>query len=153
MDAKLASIQEKYDELSEAISQPEVIQDFPRYQACLKERAALEPIVGKYQTLLATRAHLEEARELVNLANEKGLYLGVAPDTVLGAGIQTARRALDTGMIGQVSSGVVTINRNQSLNAELFGYQRCESFDEASAAYAKYIRQCRCGEKYGKSQR
>ena len=67
---------------------------------------------------------LEEARELVNLANEKGLYLGVAPETVLGAGIQTARRALDTGMIGDVSSGVVTINRNQSLNAELFGFLR-----------------------------
>ena len=43
---------------------------------------------------------LEEARELVDLANEKGLCLGVAPDTVLGAGIQTARRALDMGMIG-----------------------------------------------------
>ena len=67
---------------------------------------------------------LEEARELVDLANEKGLCLGVAPDTVLGAGIQTARRALDMGMIGSVSSGVVTINRNQSLNAELFGFLR-----------------------------
>ena len=67
---------------------------------------------------------LEEARELLALADEKGLYLGVAPDTVLGAGIQTARRALDTGMIGTVSSGVVTINRNQPLNAELFGFLR-----------------------------
>lgn len=67
---------------------------------------------------------LPEARELLSLADEKGLYLGVAPDTVLGAGIQTARRALDTGMIGEVSSGVVTINRNQSLNAELFGFLR-----------------------------
>ena len=65
MFSKLASVQEKYEELSAAISQPEVIQDYPRYQACLKERAALEPIVEKYQTLLATQAHLEEARELL----------------------------------------------------------------------------------------
>jgi predicted dehydrogenase len=65
---------------------------------------------------------VEQGRELTRLAGEKGLYLGVAPDTVLGAGIQTARRALDTGMIGEVSSGLAVINRNQSLNAELFTF-------------------------------
>ena len=67
---------------------------------------------------------LEEARELTALADEKGLYLGVAPDTVLGAGTQTARRALDTDMIGTVSSGLAVINRNQSLNAEAFTFLR-----------------------------
>ena len=65
MFSKLASIQERYEELSAAIAQPEVIQDYPRYQACLKERSALEPIVEKYQALLSARAHLEEARELL----------------------------------------------------------------------------------------
>ncbi len=69
-------------------------------------------------------ADLEEARELCALADRKGLYLGVAPDTVLGAGIQTARRALDTGMIGDVTSGVAVINRDQSLNAEVFTFLR-----------------------------
>jgi len=65
MFSKLASIQERYEELSAAIAQPEVIQDYPRYQACLKERSALEPIVEKYQALLSARVHLEEARELL----------------------------------------------------------------------------------------
>ena len=32
---------------------------------------------------------LEEAKELISLANEKGLYLGSAPDTFLGAALQT----------------------------------------------------------------
>ena len=32
---------------------------------------------------------LEHAAELVKLANERGLYLGAAPDTFLGAAIQT----------------------------------------------------------------
>ena len=84
-------------------------------------------LAGKHvwteKTLCVT---VEQGRELVALAKEKGLYLGVAPDTVLGAGLQTARRALDTGLIGEVSSGLAVINRNQSLNAELFTFLRGE---------------------------
>ena len=84
-------------------------------------------LAGKHvwteKTLAVT---VEQGRELVSLAREKGLLLGVAPDTVLGAGLQTARRALDTGMIGEVTSGVAVINRNQSLNAELFTFLRGE---------------------------
>ena len=69
---------------------------------------------------------LEEARELVEIAGEKGLYLGVAPDTVLGAGLQTARRAIDTDMIGTISSGIAVINRNQVMNSEYFTFLRGE---------------------------
>ncbi len=67
---------------------------------------------------------LEKSRELVALAAEKGLFLGVAPDTVLGAGIQTARYLIDTGMIGEVTSVQVAINRNQVLNSEFFRFLR-----------------------------
>lgn len=45
---------------------------------------------------------MDEANELVALAEEKGLFLGGAPDTFMGAGIQTARRLIDDGMIGDV---------------------------------------------------
>ena len=45
---------------------------------------------------------MDEARELVALAQEKNLLLGGAPDTFMGAGIQTARRLIDDGMIGDV---------------------------------------------------
>ena len=44
---------------------------------------------------------LGEAKELVKLAKSKGLYLGGAPDTFMGAGIQTARRLIDEGTIGR----------------------------------------------------
>lgn len=67
---------------------------------------------------------VEQARELVDIANEKGLYLGVAPDTVLGAGLQTARRAIDTDMIGTVTSGLAVVNRDQTLNSEYFTFLR-----------------------------
>jgi len=71
-------------------------------------------------------AKLEEAQELVQIANEKGLYLAVAPDTALGASIQTARWAVDHGLVGEVTSCIVSINRDQNLNAERFRFLRSE---------------------------
>ena len=41
------------------------------------------------------------ARELLDRARELGLRVAGAPDTVLGAGLQTARRAVDAGLIGE----------------------------------------------------
>ncbi len=69
-------------------------------------------------------AELWQAQELVELANRKGLYLGCAPDTVLGAGIQTARQIIDAGLIGDVTSCIVSVNRNQNLNSETFRFLR-----------------------------
>ena len=69
---------------------------------------------------------LEKSRELVQLAAEKNLYLGVAPDTVLGAGIQTARYLIDSGMIGEATSVQMAINRNQTLNSEFFTFLQGE---------------------------
>lgn len=38
--------------------------------------------------------------ELLTLADQRGLLVGCAPDTFLGAGLQTARSVLDAGVIG-----------------------------------------------------
>ncbi len=43
----------------------------------------------------------EQGRELVRLAKEKGVLLGGAPDTFLGAGLQTCRKLIDDGFIGE----------------------------------------------------
>lgn len=43
----------------------------------------------------------EEGRTLNELAQFKGLWLGCAPDTFLGGGIQTCRQVLDQGLIGE----------------------------------------------------
>ena len=48
---------------------------------------------------------LEEARKAIQLAAEKGLRIGCAPDTFLGAGGQTARKAIDDGIIGRPIAG------------------------------------------------
>lgn len=47
----------------------------------------------------------EEAQKLIQLASKKGLRVGSAPDTFMGAGIQTARKALDEGAIGRPVAG------------------------------------------------
>jgi predicted dehydrogenase len=43
----------------------------------------------------------QSARKLLDRAAEKGLRVASAPDTVLGSGLQTARRAIDGGRIGR----------------------------------------------------
>ena len=49
--------------------------------------------------------HLEDAKKVLDLAEEKKLLVGCAPDTFLGAGLQTARKMVDDGWIGDVFSG------------------------------------------------
>lgn len=52
---------------------------------------------------------LDDARSLITLAEESGLLLGVAPDTVLGSGIQSALRKIRAGHIGTALSAWTTI--------------------------------------------
>ncbi len=69
-------------------------------------KAALEAGKNVYsEKPLAT--DLEQGKELVKLAQEKGLWLGGAPDTSLGGGIQTCRQLIDDGYIGDVIGGSV----------------------------------------------
>lgn len=46
-----------------------------------------------------------EARELIGLARDKELLIGCAPDTFLGAGLQTCRKLIDAGAIGEPIGG------------------------------------------------
>ena len=83
MFEKLEALSERYNELTEAIAQPEVIQDYPRYQAYLKERTALEPVISAYRTLLSVEQQMEESRELLSdpdLASEAESELSLLSD-------------------------------------------------------------------------
>jgi predicted dehydrogenase len=62
--------------------------------------AALEAGKSVYseKPLATTR---EDAARLLQLASDKGLRIGCAPDTFLGAGLQTCRKLIDDGWIGQ----------------------------------------------------
>lgn len=63
---------------------------------------------------------LDEGKELCRLAEEKNLRLGVAPDTFLGGGIQTARYILEHGLIGEPVSFVASLCRNYGIFGDIF---------------------------------
>ncbi len=44
--------------------------------------------------------NIEDGKEILSLAESKGLYVGNAPDTFLGGRLQTCRRLIEEGLIG-----------------------------------------------------
>ncbi len=65
MFEKFEWIASRYEELSEAIVQPEVIQDTAKYQAYLKERSALEPQIDAWQRYQRLLDAIDQAREML----------------------------------------------------------------------------------------
>lgn len=66
MYGKLKSIKEKFDQLTEKLSDPEILKDREKMIGIGKERAKLEPIVDKYIELLKVDDNIDQARELLN---------------------------------------------------------------------------------------
>ena len=92
-----------YDSMEDIFADPEiqVVLNLTRpYEHYGVTKAAL--LAGKHvyseKPLAAT---FEEGKELAELAQSRGLMLGGAPDTFMGAGIQTCRRLIDDGYIGE----------------------------------------------------
>jgi predicted dehydrogenase len=52
---------------------------------------------------------LPDAVALIEQAAAKGLRVGCAPDTILGAGLQTAKALIDEGRVGQIITGLVAV--------------------------------------------
>ena len=92
-------------------------------RACTVEELLADPEIELVVNLTVPRAHAEvaraaleagksvynekpftitrtEGRELLELAHRRDLRVGCAPDTFLGAGIQTCRRLIDDGAVG-----------------------------------------------------
>lgn len=66
MTEKFQWMQERYNELSEAVSQPEIIADTARWQRLLKEHAQLEPAVQAWQRYQQLQTQQTEAEEMLN---------------------------------------------------------------------------------------
>lgn len=47
-------------------------------------------------------ATFAQGKEIIDAAKEKGLYVGCAPDTFMGGRLQTFRRLIDEGVIGDI---------------------------------------------------
>jgi predicted dehydrogenase len=93
-------------------------------RACTVEQMLDDPEIGIILNLTIPKAHYEvnmaaikagksvhgekplaltrdEGARLLKAAREKGVLLGCAPDTFMGAGIQTCRKLIDDGWIGK----------------------------------------------------
>ena len=66
MFKKLDALTDRFRELSEAIAQPEIIQDYPRYQAYLKELSSLEPLIRSYDEYRSVETAIKDTRELLS---------------------------------------------------------------------------------------
>lgn len=54
-------------------------------------------------------ADLKDAKAIIEAARAAGVRVGCAPDTVLGTGVQTARKAVDDGLIGTPIAATATM--------------------------------------------
>ena len=66
MFQKLEDVEKKYIDLTEKISDPEVISRQNEWKVMMKEHSELEPIVEKYREYKKVEKNLEDAKEMMN---------------------------------------------------------------------------------------
>ena len=73
MFQKLDAVEKRYIELTEKISDPEVIANQSEWRNLMKEHAEIEPIVKKYREYKKVKQNMEEAKEMMNEPDLKEL--------------------------------------------------------------------------------
>lgn len=68
---KIEFIEDKYKELNEKISDPEIINDQAKWQKLMKEQSDLEPVVMKYREYKEAKEQLEGAKEILESSNDE----------------------------------------------------------------------------------
>ena len=68
---KLDFTAEKYKELALKVSDPEVINDQPKWRKLVKEMSAMEPIVKKYEEYKKAKEELADAKEIVEMETDE----------------------------------------------------------------------------------
>lgn len=67
---KLTRVEERYNELTEQMAQPEVLADHVQLQKIAREQRELEGVVGAYQTYRSVAQQIEDAKALLDEAND-----------------------------------------------------------------------------------
>ena len=73
MFQKLEDVEKKYEDLTQKISDPEIISAQNEWKNYMKEHADLEPIVMKYREYKKVKAQLEDAKEMLSDPDLKDL--------------------------------------------------------------------------------
>ncbi len=66
MFQKLEDVEKKYEDLTQKISDPEIINRQSEWKKMMKEHAELEPIVEKYREYKKTEKNMQDAKEMMN---------------------------------------------------------------------------------------
>ena len=69
MFQKLDAVEKRFEELTEKISDPEVISNQNEWRELMKEHAELEPIVEKYREYKKVQKTYEDAKEMIDDAS------------------------------------------------------------------------------------
>ncbi len=70
---RLKSVEDKYNELTQLMSDPEVLADFPRYQKYATEQAEISEVVEKYRQYTKVLADIKDAEEIIKEGGDEGL--------------------------------------------------------------------------------
>ena len=62
---RLVSMENRYEELTQMISDPEVIANQSEWQKLMKEHASIEEVVFKYREYKKVKQNMEEAKEMI----------------------------------------------------------------------------------------
>lgn len=71
--AKLDSIKNKYDELTELIARPEIIADNKEWTKLVKEHSQVEPVVTAYARLIDTEKEIEDLKVMAETEEDREL--------------------------------------------------------------------------------
>ena len=71
--AKLDSIKNKYDELTELIARPEIIADNKEWTKLVKEHSQVEPVVTAYARLVDTEKEIEDLKVMAETEEDREL--------------------------------------------------------------------------------
>lgn len=71
--AKLDSIKNKYDELTELIARPEIIADNKEWTKLVKEHSQVEPVVTAYARLVDTEKEIEDLKVMAETEDDREL--------------------------------------------------------------------------------
>lgn len=71
--AQLDGLLDRYDELQELMSDPEVIQDTDRYLKLSKEEGSMREVVAAYQNYKKTKADIDEAESVLRESKDEDL--------------------------------------------------------------------------------
>ncbi len=96
---RLAEIEARFEELTERLSDPDVIADHRRVETIARERSQLMPVVELYRQYGETLAALGDARELAQDADEEMRVLGQEEELTLAPELERLEQALRVALL------------------------------------------------------